>query len=70
MRVECPYQFSVVKGYNHTQTTNSQSSYETAGENVVFVLNASLYDYTHAEDCDSDAHCGSTTGCICKVAVE
>lgn len=70
MRVKFPYQFSVVKWYNHTQATNSQSGHKTTSENVVFVLNTSLYDYAHAEDCDSDAHCGATTGRICKVAVE
>lgn len=70
MIVKFPYQFSVVEWNNHTQTTNSQSGHEAATKNVVFVLNASLYDYTYAEDCDSDTHCGSTTRRICKVTVE
>lgn len=70
MRVKLPYQFSVVKRYNHTQATNSQTGHKTTSENVVFVLNASLYDYTHAEDRDSNAHCGATTSRICKIAVE
>jgi hypothetical protein len=70
MRVGFPYQLSVVEWYHHTQATNAQSGHETAAKNVVLVLNASLYDYTYAEDCDSNAHCGSTTGRICKVTVE
>lgn len=70
MKLKLPYQFSVVERYNHTQATNSQSGHETAPENVVFILNASLYDDAHAEYCDSDAHCRSTAGRICKVTVE